>query len=119
MVKSAKNISDDAIWQQRVRVAELEDEYAVQLYFETMPAYDPLYKYCYQTSNMKIPAQYQSIDYWIRAVIKHMGLRHKGHGGANTKAILLSIPDNMSQANKDKWLAFVTNKISKIARVKK
>lgn len=107
------------ISKQKIRIIELEDEYAMMLYFETMPAYDPLYKYCYQTSNMKIAGEYQHIDHWLRAVIKHMGLRHRGHGGEFTNALLLSVPSSTTQSKKDKWLEYVTNKLSSKVRVVK
>lgn len=103
---------------QKLKIAELEDEYAVQLYFETMPAYDPLYKYCYQTSNMTIPGYMQCIDHWLNAVIKHMGMRHRGHGGEGTKAVVVSVPKTTTQENKDAWLNYVNKKLSKKVRIK-
>jgi hypothetical protein len=47
---------------QRLRIYELHEQYVTMLYFETMPDYDPLYKYCYQTSNFSIPGLLQSVD---------------------------------------------------------
>lgn len=107
------------IKEQKLRIGELEDDYVVQLYFETMPAYDPLYKYCYQTSNLKIPGYLQCIDHWLSAVIKHMGMRHRGHGGEFTKAVVVSVPDATTQENKEAWLNYVNKKLSKKVRVKK
>lgn len=115
---SLQNIRQE-IKKQELRICEIEEEYAMLLYFETMPVYDPLYKYCYQTSNMKIPGEYQHIDYWLRAVIKHMGLRHAGHGGQYTKAVLISVPHTPTQSAKNAWLAYETNKLNKQVRVKK
>ena len=107
------------IYEQKIKILELEDEYAMMLYFETMPAYDPLYKYCYSKSNYTIPGEFQCIDHWLRAVIKHMGLRHRGHGGEFTKAVLISVPNSTTQKKKDAWLQYATNKLSKQVRVKK
>ncbi len=114
---SLQNLQKE-IYEQKIKILELEDEYAMMLYFETMPVYDPLYKYCYQTSNMKIAGEFQCIDHWLRAVIKHMGLRHRGHGGEFTKAVLMSVPDSTTQMKKDAWLQYVTKKLSKQVRVK-
>lgn len=115
--KSAKPIQQQ-IWEQKLKIAELEDELKTQTYFETMPEYGPTYKYCYQTSNVHIPYPNQSIDNWIRAVIKHMGTRSFGHGGADTKAILVSIPENLSEASIEKWLAYQMEIIRKKAKPK-
>jgi hypothetical protein len=89
------------------------------LYFETMPEYGPNYKYCYATSNLKIPPSDESIDSWIRAVIKHMGTRSFGHGGANTNAMLISIPEFMTEEGLEKWLSYTTEKIRKKAQPRK
>lgn len=91
----------------KLKLAELEQEYATQLYFETMPEYDPVYKYCYATSNFNIPFVYQSVDAWLRAVIKHMALRRRGHGGAITDAEVVSIPSNLSDNEIEIWLSYV------------
>jgi hypothetical protein len=115
---SLQNLQKE-IYEQKIKILELEDEYVMMLYFETMPAYDPLYKYCYQTSNRKIPGYLQCIDHWVRAMIKHMGLRHRGHGGEFTKAVLISVPDSTTQKKKDAWLQYATNKLSKQVRIKK
>ena len=101
----------------------MEDELRTQTYFETMPEYGPTYKYCYQTSSLHIPYPNQSIDNWIKAVIKHMATRSFGHGGADTKAILVSIPENLSEAAIEKWLAYkmeiIRNKVTPKKRTKK
>lgn len=101
------------------KVYELRQEYATQLYFETMPDCDQLYKYCYATSSMSIPYSLQSVDAWIRAVIKHMGLRKTGHGGAVTKAVLVSVPALATEAGVDRWIDYTTKKLRKKARIKK
>jgi hypothetical protein len=114
---SAKSIQQQ-IWEQKLKIAELEDELRTQKYFETMPEYGPTYKYCYQTSSLHIPYPNQSIDNWIKAVIKHMGTRSLGHGGANTKAILVSIPEIKTKNDFDKWFGYQTEIIKKLAQPK-
>jgi hypothetical protein len=75
MAKPSTKSIQQQIWEQKLKIAELEDEIRTQTYFETMPEYGPTYKYCYSTSNFSIPHPQQSIDNWIKAVIKHMGMR--------------------------------------------
>ena len=111
------------IWEQKLRIAELEDELKTQIYFETMPEYAPSYTYCFSKSNQSISYPYQSIDNWIKAVIKHMATRSFGHGGAKTNAILISIPDKISKEGLEKWLDYQTDllrkKATKSSRTKK
>lgn len=103
----------------KLRINELEQDYVVQLYFETMPEYNPTYSYCYSTSNRSIPFALQHIDYWLRAVIKHMALRRPGHGGAYTDSVLVEIPAFNSQAGVDAYIDYVTAKLRKKIRVTK
>ncbi len=120
--KSAKPIQQ-LIWEQKLKIAELEDELRTQIYFETMPEYAPNYDYCFSKSNQSIPYPYQSIDNWIKAIIKHMATRSFGHGGAKTNAVLVSIPDKITNNGLEKWLDYQTNlirnKASKATRIKK
>lgn len=116
--KQAKSIQQ-LIWEQKLKIAELEDELRTQTYFETMPEHGPTYKYCYGTSNFSIPHPNQSIDNWIKAVIRHMGTRKYSHGGAKTKAILISIPDNLNDKNFENWLAYQYNVVKTKAKPKK
>ena len=99
------------------RIAELEQEYLTQLYLETMPEIDPLYKYCYATSNLTIPLPTlsHSVDAWLSAVIKHMSKRRAGHGGAATAAELVLVPVGLTEKQIDAWLAYVTDKLKKKA----
>jgi hypothetical protein len=113
-VKTVKEQLDAA----RFKVFELEQEYQTQLYFETMPDYDPLYKYCYQTSCTSIPYPLQSVDAWIRAVIVHMSLRKTGHGGATTKAVLVSVPELQTQDAIDEWIEGTGKQLRKKMRAK-
>jgi hypothetical protein len=113
IVKSLK----EQIREARLRVFELEEEYQTQLYLETMPDSDPLYKYCYSTSNFKIPYTQQSLDSWLRAVIKHMSARRYSHGGALTDAVVVSIPEFKTEAGIELWLEYVTKQLR--TRVKK
>lgn len=78
---TSKKTTAQKIRDAQLKILKLEEECATQLYLETMPVYDPLYKYCFSTSNMTIPFEQQDIDAWLRAVIKHMSMRREGHGG--------------------------------------
>jgi hypothetical protein len=109
----------DEIYQQKLRVAEIEDDYITALYLETMPDVGPLYKYCYQTSNLKIPGHYYSVEHWLRAVQIHMSRRLPGHGGGVTKALIISVPPSTSQEKKDAWIDYTTKKLRRAVRVVK
>jgi hypothetical protein len=111
---STKSIQQQ-IWEQKLKIAELEDEIRTQTYFETMPEYGPTYKYCYATSNMSINGLEQHVDNWIKAVIKHMGTRRYGHGGEKTNAMLISIPEFKNEQDMERWLSYTTEKIRKKA----
>jgi hypothetical protein len=115
---STKSIQQQ-IWEQKLKIAELEDEIRTQTYFETMPEYGPTYQYCYSTSNFSIPHPQQSIDNWIKAVIKHMGTRSFGHGGADTNAMLISIPQFINEQSLERWLSYTNEKIRKKATPRK
>jgi hypothetical protein len=106
----------DEIWQQRKRVVAVREQYITQLYLETMPAYDPMYKYCYSTSNMQIPAQLQSVECWLRAVMQHMNARHTGHGGAASSAVIVTVPKMKSDAEINKWLDYQQDQLRARAR---
>ena len=112
---------DEQIYEARLKITEATEEYQTQLYLETMPAVNPTYKYCYATSNFNIPAEQQSIDAWLRAVIKHMATRSKGHGGELTKALVISVPQNLTAKDKEFWIEYETRKLRKRSanRVKK
>ena len=119
MAKPSTKSIQQQIWEQKLKIAELEDELRTQAYFETMPEYAPRYDYSYQASNLKISYADESIDSWVRAVIKHMGTRSFGHGGANTKAMLISIPEFKTEQDMERWLSYTTDKIRKKAQPKK
>lgn len=118
--KPSKTI-DEQIYEARLKITEATEEYQTQLYLETMPAVNPTYKYCYATSNFNIPAEQQSIDAWLRAVIKHMATRSIGHGGELTKALVISVPQNLTAKDKELWIDYETRKLRKRSanRVKK
>jgi hypothetical protein len=103
----------------KLRINELEQDYVVQLYFETMPEYNPTYSYCYSTSNRSIPFALQHVDYWLRAVIKHMALRKQGHGGAFTDSVLVEIPVFKNKASVEAYIDYVTAKLRNKIRVTK
>ena len=107
---------DERIRELEIELAELKEEYVTQLYFDTMPEYDPMYKYCYSTSNRGVPYEYQHIDYWIRAVMRHMATRREGHGGASTSAVLVSVPVGFSDQGIERWLSYVTEQLRKQAK---
>jgi hypothetical protein len=106
---------DEQIRAAKLRVLELEEEYKTQLYLETMPEYSPTYEYSYDKSNLSIPFEKQHIDYWLRAVVRHMANRKTGHGGASTSAVLVSIPVGYTEAQIDEWLIYATERIKKAA----
>lgn len=103
----------------KIKLWELEEEYKTALYYETMPAYDPLYQYSYDRSNFTIPGDMQSVDAWARAVIKHMNKRAPQHGGGFSNAYLVSIPNFSKASDIDLWLEYVTKQLKKRARVSK
>jgi hypothetical protein len=104
---------------QKLRIYELHEQYITMLYFETMPDYDPLYKYCYQSSNFTIPGLLQSVDAWIRAVIMHMSQRRPGHGGGYTKALVITPLAFTTENERDNWIDYEINKLRKKVRVVK
>ena len=118
MAKASSKSLQQLIYEKKLKIVELEDELMTQTYLETMPEYGPTYKYCYQTSSLHIPYPNQSIDSWIRAVIKHMGTRSFGHGGADTKAMLISIPEFKTEQAMERWLSYTTDLIRKKAKPK-
>lgn len=106
----------DAIWQQRKRIVRLREQYVTQLYLETMPEYDPLYKYCYNTSNRQMPAQLQSVECWVRAVMQHMNARPLGHGGGSSSALVVTVPKMKDDAEINKWLDYQQDQLRARAR---
>ena len=113
-LKPSKTI-DLQVYEAQLKIAELKEQYETQLYFETMPKVDPLYKYCYQTSNFAIQSEHQSVDAWLRAVIKHMGLRMPGHGGQKTNALVVTMFKDLKQTSEDMWIDYITRKLRKLA----
>jgi hypothetical protein len=115
MARTKSNLVE-RIKQLEFELFELKEQYATQLYFETMPEYDPVYKYCYASSNRSIPYPLQSMDAWLRAVMKHMASRSTGHGGANTSAILVSVPIGLSDKGVEFWLNLTIEKLRREAK---
>ena len=109
----------EEIRSQRLRINELQQEYITMLYFETMPEYDPMYKYSYAISNMKIPGLLQSVDAWIRAVIKHMSMRLPGHGGGYSRALVITPYAFTTETARDNWIDYEIAKLRKKVRVVK
>ena len=102
-----KKSLDLQIRELKLKVHELESEKMVLRYLETMPEYDPVYKYCFATSNMSILGMQHDIDSWLRAVMIHMSRRRPGHGGAWTDAEIVTIPVGLSDDAIERWLAYV------------
>jgi hypothetical protein len=119
MAKTSSKSIQQQIFEQKLKIAELEDELLTLKYFETMPKYGPTYMYCYATSNKSITGYEQNVDNWIKAVIKHIGTRSYGHGGEKTNAMLISIPRFMTEESFEKWLTYTTEKIRSKAKPKK
>lgn len=115
MARSIANL-DQRIKQLEFELLEMEFEYKAQLYFETMPEYNPTYKYCYATSNLKIPDPLHHMDHWLRAVIKHMATRRASHGGALTASVLVTVPVGFSDEGIERWLAYTTEQLRKQAK---
>lgn len=99
----------------KFELMELDEQYKTQLYFETMPEYDPVYKYCYATSNRTIQHQHQHIDHWLRAVMKHVATRPFGHGGASTTAVIVSVPLGLSDKGIEEWVDYEEKLLKKVA----
>lgn len=106
----------DEIWQQRKRVIALWEQYITALYLESMPEFDPLYKYCFSTSNMRIPFQLQNVECWLRAVMLHMKARKPGHGGADSSALIVAVPKLKSDTEINKWLDYEKDQLRARAR---
>ena len=106
------------IQQQKLKIFELQQQLCTALYLETMPEYDPLYRYSYDSSNMSIPAEYQDMDAWLRAIIIHMKRRKVGHGGGYTDAIILSCPDVVSENMKSAWINYYADKMRQKIKVR-
>lgn len=115
--KPSKTIEEQK-YEAKLKIIEAQEEYDTQLYFETMPTIDPMYKYCYTTSNWTVPYDNQSVDAWLRAVIKHMALRLPGHGGQKTNAVVITVLKDYGKYE-DMWIDYVTSKLRKRATSRK
>ena len=113
--KPSKTI-DEQIYEARLKIAEAKEEYETALYFDTMPLNDAYYKYCYTTSNWNIPGEQQSVDAWLRAVIKHMSLRPPTYGGQKTNALVVTMFKDLKATSEDMWIDYVTRKLRKLAK---
>lgn len=119
MANKPKLTVKQQLYEAKIKVVELFEDYCTQLYFETMPEYDPLYCYSYQDSNRKVDNRYHSVTYWLRAVQKHMNLRRPGHGGGKSNAAIINITNFHNQKSKDMWLDYETRKLKKKSRIVK
>jgi hypothetical protein len=119
MARNSKLTLEQQIYEAKLAVVKAYEDYTTALYLDTMPTANPTYKYCYATSNMSIPAEFQCIDYWLRAIIKHMANRRMGHGGELTDALLVSISDFNNQIAKDAWIDSVTRELNKRSKIVK
>lgn len=114
-----KKSTAEGIRDLKLRIMELQQEHIVQLYLETMPEYNPTYKYCFATSNASMHGEHQNIDFWLLAVIKHMGMRTSGHGGAYTESLIVQIPEVRTQGEIDVYIDYISNKLRKKLRISK
>ena len=112
--KPSKTI-EELKFEAKIKIVEAQEEYETQLYLETMPNIDPMYQYCYTTSNRTIPYEYQSVDAWLRAIIKHMSLRLPGHGGQKTNAVVITVLKDYGKYE-DLWIEYVSRKLRKRSR---
>ena len=115
MPRKPSKLIEELQFEAKIKIIEANEEYETQLYFETMPSIDPLYKYCYTSSNWNIPVEHQSVDAWLRAVIKHMALRSAGHGGQKTNAEVITVLKDYGNFE-DLWIEYVTRKLRKRSR---
>jgi len=115
--KPSKNIEEQK-YELRMKIAELNEQYQTALYLETMPQVDPNYSYSYQHSNLSIAWAQQSVDAWLRAVIKHMKLRKPGHGGQATDALLITMFKGLPAIKEEMWIDYVTRKLRKYNKVR-
>jgi hypothetical protein len=99
----------------RLEIYELELEYMKRLYFETMPEYDPMYKYSYDVSNRSITPSLQSISAWLQAISEHMALRRPGHGGCYNIVKVFDIPVGMTDGQIDGWVEWCSVLLKKAA----
>lgn len=114
-----KKLSTDPLYEARLKHYRLQFEYQTALYFETMPEIDPVYKYCYATSNMRIPYQDQSVAAWLQAVAQHLNLRKPGHGGEANNVVVIDIPKLDSERAINRWITDVTNDLKSKAMKRK
>jgi hypothetical protein len=77
-----------------------------------------MYSYSYQHSNMSIAGEHQSVDAWLRAVIKHMALRLPQHGGEKTNALVVSANKEIGKYE-DLWIEYETRKLRKLVAKRK
>ena len=109
----------EEIRKQKFRVFELEQDIRTQQYLETMPEYDPLYKYCYSTSNFGISIDDKNVDAWLRAIALHIAARKPQHGGGQTNAFVVTCPTMHSQASKQQMIDYVVLQLHKKIKVRK
>ena len=115
MPRKPSKAIEEQLYEAKLKAIEIDEEYRTQLYFETMPTIDPLYKYCYTSSNQNIPVEHQSVDAWLRAVIKHIALRLPQHGGEKTNALVVSVHKELGNYE-DMWIDYETRKLRKLAK---
>jgi hypothetical protein len=115
MPRNQSKTIEELQFEAKLKIIEANEDYETQLYFETMPTIDPLYKYCYTSSNWNIPVEHQSVDAWLRAVIKHMALRLPQHGGEKTNALVVSVHKELGNYE-DMWIDYETRKLRKLAK---
>ena len=108
--KTARSLHD-----LRLEVFRLYNKYQAALYAETMPESDPVYKYCFASSNRAIPPTDQSVRAWLQAVADHMDMRAAAHGGCQNTTLVVEIPSLSSDKAIEQWLNVISNDLRQLA----
>jgi hypothetical protein len=103
----------------KFKLVDFHEKYTTHLFLETMPEYDPVYKYCYSTSCRSSPHELQSVDSWLRAISIHMSNRQLRHGGQFSDAVIITPPYLTSEKIKELWIEYEISRLRKKVRVRK
>jgi hypothetical protein len=109
----------EAIRKQKFRIFKLEQDIRTYQYLETMPEYDPWYKYCYGTSNFGLSLDDKDVDAWLRAVALHINARKPQHGGGQSNALVVTCPTMPSHKSKQNLIDYTVAQLQKKIKVRK
>lgn len=120
MTRKTKTL-EEQIWDAKLKLYELSEDYATQLYLEAIEAdyTGPTYEYSIDKANYTIPGEMYDVDAWLRAVIKHMATRRRGQGGYITNARVVSIPENLTEEQIEIWIDYETKRLRKLVKPRK